>query len=60
MRKYATEFIGTFGLVLTVGCTGLSGAELAPIAIGASLMVLVYAGGHVSGPTTTRRSASQR
>ena len=49
MRKYLTEFIGTFGLVFTVGCAVMSGSALAPLAIGAVLMVLVYAGGHISG-----------
>jgi len=49
MRKYVTEFIGTFGLVFTVGCAVFSGSALAPLAIGAALMVLVYAGGHISG-----------
>ncbi|HYK31281.1 MAG TPA: aquaporin [Streptosporangiaceae bacterium] len=49
MRKYVTEFIGTFGLVFTVGCAVMSGSSLAPLAIGAVLMVLVYAGGHISG-----------
>jgi len=49
MRKYVTEFIGTFGLVFTVGCAVMSGSQLAPLAIGAVLMVLVYAGGHISG-----------
>lgn len=49
MRKYVTEFIGTFGLVFTVGCAVLSNSGLAPLAIGAVLMVLVYAGGHISG-----------
>jgi aquaporin Z len=49
MRNYVTEFIGTFGLVFTVGTAVLSGSSLAPLAIGAALMVLVYAGGHISG-----------
>jgi aquaporin Z len=49
MRKYVTEFIGTLILVFTVGCSVLSKQALAPIAIGASLMVAVYAGGHISG-----------
>lgn len=52
MRKYLVEFIGTFLFVLTVGLVviepGGAGA-LAPIAIGSMLMVMVYAGGHVSG-----------
>lgn len=49
MRSYAVEFIGTFFLVLTVGTAVLSAAPLAPLAVGAILMVMVYAGGHVSG-----------
>jgi aquaporin Z len=49
MRAYLTEFIGTFFLVLTVGLTVLGGTPLAPLAIGASLMVMVYMGGHISG-----------
>ncbi len=51
MNKYLAEFIGTFFLVLTIGCTVLPGAPgvIAPLAIGAALMVMVYAGGHVSG-----------
>ena len=49
MRNYLTEFIGTFFLVLTIGLTVLNGTALAPLAIGCSLMVMVYMGGHVSG-----------
>ncbi|MEE4546892.1 aquaporin [Streptomyces sp. V4-01] len=49
MRKYVVEFIGTFFLVLTVGAAVLSDSRLAPLAIGGVLMVMVYAGGHVSG-----------
>jgi aquaporin Z len=49
MKKYLVEFIGTFFLVFTVGMTVRGGAPLAPIAIGASLMIMVFAGGHVSG-----------
>ncbi|MBV9672130.1 MAG: aquaporin [Verrucomicrobia bacterium] len=51
MRKYIAEFIGTFFLVLTVGCTVLPGAMgvIPPLAIGAALMVMVFAGGHISG-----------
>lgn len=49
MKKYLVEFIGTFFLVFTVGMAVRSGAALAPLAIGASLMVMVFAGGHVSG-----------
>jgi aquaporin Z len=51
MNKYAAEFIGTFFLVLTIGCTGIAAGPgaIPPLAIGAMLMVMVYAGGHVSG-----------
>ncbi|HEY9508113.1 MAG TPA: aquaporin [Gemmatimonadales bacterium] len=49
MRNYLTEFIGTFFLVLTVGLTVVGEVPLAPLAIGCSLMVMVYMGGHVSG-----------
>jgi aquaporin Z len=49
MKKYLVEFIGTFFLVFTVGMAVRSDAALAPLAIGASLMVMIFAGGHVSG-----------
>ena len=51
MRKYIAEFIGTFFLVLTVGCTVIPGAAgvIPAIAIGAVLMVMIFAGGHISG-----------
>src|SRR3954466_9207086 len=51
MNKYIAEFIGTFFLVCTIGCTGIGGGTgvIAPLAIGASLMVMVFAGGHISG-----------
>jgi len=49
MRNYLTEFIGTFFLVLTVGLTVVNEVSMAPLAIGCSLMVMVYMGGHVSG-----------
>jgi len=51
MNKLLTEFIGTFFLVLTIGCTvvGSPAGVIAPLAIGFVLMVMVYAGGHVSG-----------
>ena len=52
-RKLAVEFIGMFLFVFAVGMAtesaNKSGAILAPIAIGSVLMVLVFAGGHVSG-----------
>jgi aquaporin Z len=51
MRKYVVEFIGTFFLVLTVGATGIAASPdvIPALAIGAVLMVMIYAGGHVSG-----------
>jgi aquaporin Z len=51
MKKYLVEFIGTFFLVLTVGMTVVEpgAGNLAPLAIGSALMIMVYAGGHVSG-----------
>ena len=51
MKKYVVEFIGTFFLVLTVGCTGIAAGPdvMPPLAIGCVLMVMIYAGGHVSG-----------
>lgn len=49
MKKYLVEFIGTFFLVFTVGMVVRQGAPLAPVAIGAVLMVMIFAGGHVSG-----------
>ena len=51
MRKYVVEFIGTFFLVLTVGLTVAKPGvgSFAPLAIGFVLMVMIYAGGHISG-----------
>jgi aquaporin Z len=51
MKKYLVEFIGAFILVFTVGATVIPpGVGLfAPLAIGAALMVMMFAGGHVSG-----------
>ncbi len=51
MQKYVVELIGTFFLVLTVGCTVFGGASgvIPPLAIGSALMVMIYAGGHISG-----------
>src|SRR5262245_41096833 len=52
MAKYLVEFIGTFFLVATVGFTVLKPGDagaMAPLAIGSALMVMIYAGGHISG-----------
>jgi aquaporin Z len=48
-RKLVVEFIGTFFLVFTVGMAVSKAGVLAPLAIGSALMVMVFAGGHVSG-----------
>lgn len=50
-RKLVVEAIGTYFLVLTIGLVVLppGAGDLAPLAIGSVLMVLVYAGGHISG-----------
>jgi aquaporin Z len=49
MKKYLTEFIGTFFLVLTACFTLARGGTEGPLAIGAALMVMVYMGGPISG-----------
>ena len=50
-HKYLVEFIGTFFLVLVVGCSLTIGETgfINALAIGFTLMVMVYAGGHISG-----------
>ena len=48
MKKYIVEFIGTFFLVLAVCMAGTKAGDMAPVAIGATLMVMIFAGGHVS------------
>jgi aquaporin Z len=51
LPKYVCELIGTFFLVLTIGCTVIGGGEgvIPPLAIGSALMVMIFAGGHLSG-----------
>lgn len=51
MKKFIVELIGTFFLVLTVGTCVVnpSAGVIAPIAIGSILMVMIFAGGHISG-----------
>jgi len=44
-----TEFIGAFFLMFAVGVAALSGSAFVPLAAGGTLMVMVYAGGHISG-----------
>src|SRR5689334_4477645 len=48
-RKYAVEVIGSFFLTFAVGVAVLTGSVFTPLAAGAMLMVMVYAGGHISG-----------
>src|SRR3954469_23189091 len=54
LRKLVNEAIGTFFLVLTIGCTVILSSDaskgiIPPLAIGSALMVMIYAGGHISG-----------
>jgi aquaporin Z len=51
MNKYVMELIGTFFLVLTIGMTVIVGGSgvIPPLAIGSILMVMIFAGGHISG-----------
>lgn len=52
MQKALVEFISTFFLVLTVGMTVVGPGDagnLAPLAIGSVLAVMIFAGGHISG-----------
>ncbi len=51
LRKYLVEFIGTFFLVFTVASVVLLGGDgvIGALAIGFALMIMVYAGGHISG-----------
>src|SRR6202022_4479602 len=47
--KYVVEFIGAFFLMFAVGVAVLSNSVFTPLAAGAALMVMIYAGGHISG-----------
>src|SRR6187399_1655249 len=55
MKKLIIEFIGTFFLVLVIGMVSYQSVVfgtpqvLAPLGIGSILMVMVFAGGNVSG-----------
>jgi aquaporin Z len=64
VRKYAVEAIGTFFLVFTVATSVLDGSTFTPLAAGAVLMVMVYAGGHISGghynPAVTMAALARR
>ena len=49
MPRYLTEFLGTLFFVMTIGLVATPGHPLAPLVIGAALMVVVYMGAPVSG-----------
>lgn len=49
MRKYVVEFIGTFFFILCIVLAANLAGAMAPLAIGTMLMVMIYAGGHISG-----------
>jgi aquaporin Z len=56
MNRYIAEFIGTFFLVLTIGCAVLATGKgiIPPIAIGSALMIMVYAAGACRARTSIR------
>jgi len=47
-RQWIVESIGTFFLVYAIGCLSQNHVLLGSLAIGASLMVMVFAGSHIS------------
>jgi aquaporin Z len=49
VRKYAVETTGAFFLTFVVAMSVLSHSVFTPLAAGAALMVMIYAGGHISG-----------
>jgi len=49
MRKFVSEFLGTFFLVLSVGLNVLAGNSMAAFSIASTLMCMIYALGDVSG-----------
>lgn len=52
MIKPVIEFIGTFLFVFTIGMTVIEpggAGVMAPLAIGSALMIMIFAGGHISG-----------
>src|SRR6188474_1228594 len=49
-RRYVVDFIGTFFLLMAICMAVQQGlGQFAPVAIGVMLMVMVYAGGPISG-----------
>lgn len=49
MRRYLTEFLGTLFFVFTIALVVTQGNPVAPLVIGAALMVVVYMGASISG-----------
>src|SRR5258708_19718066 len=49
LKRLMAEFIGTFFLVLVAGMTIAGKSDLAPLAIGFTLMVMFFTRGHISG-----------
>ena len=50
MKKYFVESIGTFFLVLIIVLTvNNTAGNMTPLAIGSILLVMIFAGGHISG-----------
>lgn len=49
MKNELTEFVGTFLLVFAIALAVAHAGALAPLAIGAALMCVVYMGAHISG-----------
>ena len=59
MNKLIVEFIGTFFLVQAVGYAALTKSALGALAVGLMLMVMVYAGGHISGANSNPNIANR-
>jgi len=52
MKRYVVEFTGTFFLLFVIGLCAIKPSgfgAMAPLAIGSILMIMVYAGGYISG-----------
>jgi aquaporin Z len=49
MKRYLTELVGTFFLVLTVALMATAQLPVAALAVGCVYMAMVYMGGHISG-----------
>lgn len=49
MKNIITEFTGTLLFVLSIALAVAHAGAMAPLAIGAALMCVVYMGGHISG-----------